>query len=182
MAEIAYAAGFNDLSHFNRAFRRMHGCAPLAFARGEGTEERQTVNAGELLEGVAHDAGRNGTDIRLNMGEPVELPLARAAIRRCLTNLTDNAARHANMIELSMHRNGSVLEIIVDDDGPGIPEDMREDVFRPFFRLDESRNMETGGTGLGLSIAQDIVHGHGGEISLSDAPAGGLRVLIRIPI
>ena len=83
---------------------------------------------------------------------------------------------------MRMGRNGSVLEITVDDDGPGIPEDMREEVFRPFFRLDESRNMETGGTGLGLSIAQDIVHGHGGEISLGDSPAGGLRVMIRIPI
>ncbi|MBO21360.1 MAG: two-component sensor histidine kinase [Rhodospirillaceae bacterium] len=182
--QLAMLSSNTEINELNSDVAAMEGMIEgyLNFARGEGTEERQTVNAGELLEGVAHDAGRNGTDIRLNMGEPVELPLARAAIRRCLTNLTDNAARHANMIELSMHRNGSVLEIIVDDDGPGIPEDMREDVFRPFFRLDESRNMETGGTGLGLSIAQDIVHGHGGEISLSDAPAGGLRVLIRIPI
>ena len=110
------------------------------------------------------------------------MPLARAALRRCLTNLADNAARHAEKIEMGMRRNGSVLEIMVDDDGPGIPEDMRDEVFRPFFRLDESRNMETGGTGLGLSIAQDIVHAHGGEISLGESPAGGLRVLIRIPI
>ena len=182
--QLAMLSSNTEINELNSDVAAMEGMIEgyLNFARGEGTEERQTVNAGELLEGVAHDAGRNGTDIRLNMGEPVELPLARAAIRRCLPNLPDTAARRANMIELSMHRNGSVLEIIVDDDGPGIPEDMREDVFRPFFRLDESRNMETGGTGLGLSIAQDIVHGHGGEISLSDAPAGGLRVLIRIPI
>ncbi|HCP01080.1 MAG: two-component sensor histidine kinase [Alphaproteobacteria bacterium] len=154
----------------------------LNFARGEGTEERQMVNAGALLEEVVHNARRNGTDIQLKIFEPVELPLARAAIRRCLTNLAENAARHATKIELTMRRNGSVLEIIVDDDGPGIPVDMREEVFRPFFRLDESRNVETGGTGLGLSIAQDIVHGHGGEISLGKALAGGLRVMIRIPI
>ncbi|MBT3399758.1 MAG: HAMP domain-containing protein [Rhodospirillaceae bacterium] len=154
----------------------------LNFARGEGTEERQLIDAGTLLEEVAHDARRNGADITLHIDEPVELPLARAALRRCLTNLADNAARHAEKIEMGMRRNGSVLEIMVDDDGPGIPEDMRDEVFRPFFRLDESRNMETGGTGLGLSIAQDIVHAHGGEISLGESPAGGLRVLIRIPI
>ena len=75
-----------------------------------------------------------------------------------------------------------MLQILVDDDGPGIPPEMREEVFRPFFRLDESRNMETGGTGLGLSIAQDIVSGHGGEIRLEDSPLGGLRVVVRIPI
>jgi len=154
----------------------------LNFARGEGTEERQLIDAGALLEEVAHDARRNGANITVHIEEAVELPLARAAIRRCLTNLAYNAARHAEKIEMCLCRNGSVLEIMVDDDGPGIPEDMREDVFRPFFRLDESRNMETGGTGLGLSIAQDIVHGHGGEISLRESPAGGLRVLIRIPI
>jgi len=154
----------------------------LNFARGEGTEERQLIDAGGLLEEVVHDARRNGTDVTLHIEESVTLPLARAAIRRCLTNLADNAARHAERIEMRLRRNGSVLEIMVDDDGPGIPEEMRDDVFRPFFRLDESRNMETGGTGLGLSIAQDIVHGHGGEISLDDSPMGGLRVLIRIPI
>lgn len=154
----------------------------LNFARGEGTEERQLIDAGTLLEEVAHNARRNGADIDLHIDEPVELPLAPAAMRRCLTNLVDNAARHAEKIEMGLHRNGSVLEITVDDDGPGIPEAMRDEVFRPFFRLDESRNVETGGTGLGLSIAQDIVNAHGGEISLGDSPAGGLRVLIRIPI
>tara|TARA_R110002110_G_scaffold376568_2_gene586773 strand:+ start:285181 stop:286533 length:1353 start_codon:yes stop_codon:yes gene_type:complete len=154
----------------------------LNFARGEGTEERQLIDARTLLEDVAHNARRNGADIKLHIDEPVELPLAQAAMRRCLTNLTDNAARHAEKIEMGLHRNGSVLEIMVDDDGPGIPEAMRDEVFRPFFRLDESRNVETGGTGLGLSIAQDIVNAHGGEISLDDSPAGGLRVLIRIPI
>lgn len=154
----------------------------LNFARGEGTEEREVIDAGALLEEVAHNARRNGAHITLHIDEPVELPLARAAMRRCLTNLADNAARHAEKIKMGLHRNGSVLEITVDDDGPGIPEDMRDEVFRPFFRLDESRNMETGGTGLGLSIAQDIINAHGGEISLSDSSAGGLRVLIRVPI
>jgi two-component system osmolarity sensor histidine kinase EnvZ len=74
------------------------------------------------------------------------------------------------------------VEICIDDDGPGIPEDVRDTVFRPFYRLDESRNVETGGVGLGLTIARDVVHGHGGEIFLEDSPLGGLRARIRLPV
>ena len=182
--QLAMLNSNTEINELNSDVAAMEGMIEgyLNFARGEGAEERQMVDAGSLLEEVVHDARRNGSNISLDVVEPVELPLARAAIRRCLTNLADNAARHAEKVELAMRRNGSVLEITVDDNGPGIPKEMREDVFRPFFRLDESRNVETGGTGLGMSIAQDIVHGHGGEISLGEAPPGGLRVLIRIPI
>jgi len=154
----------------------------LNFARGEGTEERQLVNAVDLLEEVARDAGRNGPPVKVTITDEVELPLARNAMRRCLTNLVENARRHGDVTELTIQRNGRVLEIYVDDNGPGIAPEMREDVFRPFFRIDSSRNTETGGTGLGLSIAQDVVSGHGGEISLTDSPLGGLRVALRIPI
>jgi two-component system osmolarity sensor histidine kinase EnvZ len=73
------------------------------------------------------------------------------------------------------------VDVIVDDDGPGIPPDRREDVFRPFFRLEASRNPETGGTGLGLAIARDIVRGHGGDLTLRDSPLGGLRAVMRLP-
>ena len=71
--------------------------------------------------------------------------------------------------------------MIVDDNGPGIPADQREDVFRPFFRLDAARNQNEGGTGLGLSIARDIARSHGGDITLDDSPMGGLRAIIRVP-
>ena len=71
--------------------------------------------------------------------------------------------------------------MIVDDDGPGIPAEQREDVFRPFFRLDSARNQDAGGTGLGLSIARDIARSHGGDITLDDSPMGGLRAIIRVP-
>tara|TARA_A100001037_G_scaffold306655_1_gene353706 strand:+ start:4046 stop:5398 length:1353 start_codon:yes stop_codon:yes gene_type:complete len=182
--QLAMLNSNTEIDELNSDVAAMEGMIEgyLNFARGEGTEERQSVDAGILLEEVVHDAQRNGNDVSLDIRDTVELPLARAAMRRCLTNLINNAARHAEKIEMTAQPNGSVLEICVDDDGPGIPEEMREEVFRPFFRLDESRNMETGGTGLGLSIAQDIVHGHGGEIRLEDSPAGGLRVLVRIPI
>ena len=102
------------------------------------------------------------------------------AMRRCLSNLIDNAAAT---------RPGSIratpqddqIWIAIDDNGPGIPADQREAVFKPFYRLDPSRNQSTGGVGLGLTIARDIVLGHGGDIELVDAPGGGLRVLIRLP-
>ena len=154
----------------------------LNFARGEGSEAPIPTNAEKLLDEVVHEARRNGIQISFDRAESVELPLARNAFKRGLTNLIDNAARHGETIAVLCQRNGGVLEIIVDDDGPGIPEDMREEVFRPFFRLDQSRNVATGGTGLGLSIARDIVRSHGGDITLSDSPLGGLRATARIPI
>ncbi len=83
---------------------------------------------------------------------------------------------------VTVQRKAKMVEVTVEDDGPGIPEDQRETVFRPFSRLDESRNVETGGVGLGLTIARDAVHAHGGEIALDDSPLGGLRVTIRLPV
>ena len=94
-----------------------------------------------------------------------------------------NSRRHADTVWLSARRRDPhTIEILVDDDGPGIPETAREEVFKPFFRLDSSRNSETGGAGLGLAIARDVVHAHGGEITLDDSPQGGLRAIIRLPV
>jgi two-component system, OmpR family, osmolarity sensor histidine kinase EnvZ len=154
----------------------------LNFARGEGSEQRLPVRIGQLLEDIAHEAARNDIAVALTVADDVELALARNAFKRCLTNLIDNAARFATEIAMHAQRVGSVLEITVDDNGPGIPEAQREDAFRPFFRIDESRNAETGGTGLGLTIARDIVLGHGGTLWLGESPAGGLRARIRVPI
>ncbi|MEK9661106.1 MAG: ATP-binding protein, partial [Alphaproteobacteria bacterium] len=131
----------------------------LNFARGEGTEQRVPVRIGQLLETVVYEAGRNDIAVSLTVKEEVELALAPNAFKRCLTNLVENAARYASDIDITATRNGSLLEITVDDNGPGIPEDQREDAFRPFYRIDESRNTETGGSGLGLTIARDIVLG-----------------------
>ena len=104
------------------------------------------------------------------------------AIRRCMTNLVDNAARYGRRVEISMDLREDQVEISVDDDGPGIPQDRREEVFRPFQRLEESRNPETGGMGLGLAIARDVAHNHGGDIELSTSPMGGLRASVRLPV
>src|SRR5262249_2425211 len=97
-------------------------------------------------------------------------------------NLVSNAARYADQIAITGHRDHRYLTVTVDDDGPGIPAGMREEVFKPFLRLDDARNQDEGGTGLGLAIARDIARSHGGDIMLGDSPRGGLRATVRIPV
>ena len=182
--QLAMLEGNAEIDELKSDVAAMEGMIEsyLNFARGEGSETPIPTDARKLLDDVVHDARRNGVEISFEMPETVEIPLACNAFKRSLTNLIDNAARHGDRVAVLAQRNGNVLEIIVDDDGPGIPEEMREEVFRPFFRLDQSRNVATGGTGLGLSIARDIVRTHGGDIVLTDSPSGGLRATVRVPI
>ena len=154
----------------------------LDFARTEGAETPQPAEVGTLLQAVAHGARRNGATIELDAERGIVVPLRRNAFQRCLNNLVANAARHGTRVDIHAARVANAVEITVDDDGPGIPPADREDVFKPFFRLDPSRNPDTGGTGLGLTIARDIIRGHGGELTLDDAPGGGLRARIRLPL
>ena len=157
--------------------------AYLAFARGEGTEPVEYVDVEQLLGEVAVGARRAGGRVELEVAEPLVLPLRVNAFRRCLSNLLANSRRHAEAVWIAARRRDpATIEILIDDDGPGIPEDAREDVFKPFFRLDSSRNSETGGVGLGLAIARDVVRSHGGEITLDESPQGGLRAIIRLPV
>ena len=93
-----------------------------------------------------------------------------------------NAARYAPSIAITGHRDHRYLTVTVDDDGPGIPAEMREDVFKPFLRLDDARNQDDGGTGLGRAIARDIARSHGGDSTLGDSPRGGLRATVRVPV
>ncbi len=153
----------------------------LAFARGEGAEQAVTVNLPGLLEDVVEAAQRNGGDVRFKAKGPLNIAVRPNGFRRCITNLVANAARFGTRVHLEVARRSNFVEILVDDDGPGVPEDKREAVFRPFYRLDEDGNRGTGGAGLGLAIARDIVRGHGGDIVLGDSPLGGLRVMVRLP-
>jgi two-component system osmolarity sensor histidine kinase EnvZ len=105
-----------------------------------------------------------------------------AAFKRCLANLVGNAARFAKTIDITGHRDHRYLTVTIDDDGPGIPANMREEVFKPFLRLDDARNQDEGGTGLGLAIARDIARSHGGDIILDGSPLGGLRARVRVPV
>lgn len=154
----------------------------LDFARGEGREETTRVSLRDLLEDVVGDYQRLESDVTLCDGEDVTLDVRISGFRRMLHNLVDNALRYGKRCTLAIKRGANYCEIIVDDEGPGIPVEKRDEVFKPFSRLDPSRNVKTGGVGLGLTIARDIVLTHGGSISLDDAPKGGLRVVIRLPL
>jgi two-component system osmolarity sensor histidine kinase EnvZ len=148
----------------------------LAFARGEGTEQALPVNLAAILDEVAVGARRAGASLELDVPHDLTLKLRADAVRRAITNLVDNARRHARHIALAAVSQGRSVLVTVDDDGPGIPADKRESVFRPF------ESGSSGGTGLGLTIARDIVRAHGGEIVLEDSPLGGLRARIRLPV
>ena len=148
----------------------------LAFARGEGTEQAEQVNLSSMLEEVAASARRAGADVSLETPPALTLSLRVDAVRRAITNLVDNARRHARHVALAASPQGRAVMVTVDDDGPGISPERRESVFRPF------ESSEAGGTGLGLTIARDIVRAHGGEIVLEESPLGGLRARIRLPV
>ena len=156
--------------------------AYLAFARGDSGEPSAPTDMAAFLEELKTDAERNGHTSRVVFhGHPV-VTVRPNAFKRCLDNLVSNAARHAPSISITGHRDHRWLTVTVDDDGPGIPPQMREEVFKPFLRLDDARNQDEGGTGLGLAIARDIARSHGGDISLSDSPLGGLRATVRVPV
>src|SRR6185295_3276733 len=156
--------------------------AYLAFARGDSGEQSVPTDMAAFLEELRVDAERNGHKASVVFhGIPV-VTVRSAAFKRCLANLVSNAARFAASIAITGHRDHRWLTVTVDDDGPGIPLNLREDVFKPFLRLDGARNQDEGGTGLGLAIARDIARSHGGDITLSDSPLGGLRATVRVPV
>jgi two-component system, OmpR family, osmolarity sensor histidine kinase EnvZ len=157
----------------------------LAFARGDGGEESTPTNVRELLEEIHEDLQYLGTPIDLKLRKrrtDLVLPLKRNAFKRAVTNLVSNAARFGDQIVIRAASEGRWLRIEVDDDGPGISEAERDNVFRPFYRIDHSRNQDSGHSGLGLAIARDIAKIHGGDITLGQSSMGGLRAIIRVPL
>jgi two-component system osmolarity sensor histidine kinase EnvZ len=156
--------------------------AYLAFARGDSGEQAQPTDMHQALEELRNDAERNGHQATVAFHGIPMVMVKPAAFKRCLANLVSNAARYARIIAITGHRDHRWLTVTVDDDGPGIPEDMREEVFKPFLRLDDARNQDEGGTGLGLAIARDIARSHGGDITLGESPMGGLRAIVRVPV
>ena len=148
----------------------------LAFARGEQAEQAQPVDLSAMLDDVAAGARRTGAEVAVDVPHALTLQLRQDAVRRALTNLVDNARRHAGRVALSALEAGRSVLVMVDDDGPGISPIRRESVFRPF------ESGAGGGTGLGLTIARDIVRAHGGDITLEDSPMGGLRARVRLPV
>ena len=155
--------------------------AYLAFARGDSGEVAVPTDMRALLEDLRTDVERLGAHVEaVEIEGEAEVTLRPDAIRRCLFNLAANAARYGDTVAVVGRREVRAFLVSIDDDGPGIPIDQREEVFKPFVRLDDARQ-DAGGSGLGLSIARDIARAHGGDVSLHDSPLGGLRATVRIP-
>ena len=153
----------------------------LDFARGEGTEAPVATDIALLLEDVAASARREGTPLSFDPPAELVVPVRPNALRRCLNNLIANAKHYGGHVWLASRTAADGVDILIDDDGPGIPAAERERVFRPFVRLDASRNPSTGGIGLGLAIARDVARSHGGDVRLETSPYGGLRARVHLP-
>jgi two-component system osmolarity sensor histidine kinase EnvZ len=168
---ISLKADIEEMEHMIEVY--------LAFARGEGEEQPTEVDLVDVLRDACESAPLAiATDIHGSLvltGRP-------NALKRCLTNLIDNACRYGNKVTVTAERSEHTITITIDDDGPGIPEDQREEAFQPFVRLDSSRDPNRGGGGLGLTIALDVVRSHGGDLILLESPSGGLRAQVLLPV
>ena len=182
--QLALAGSETDVSDLTRDVDEMQHMLEdyLAFARGDSGEQSANIDINDLFEELRADAERLGHHAEVSFRGHPHVVVKPNAFKRCLSNLVANATRFGNNIRISGKRDADWLTIMVDDDGPGIPEDQRESVFRPFFRLDDARNQDIGGTGLGLAITLDIARAHGGDVKLEDSPLGGLRAIVRVPV
>ncbi|TIN18683.1 MAG: two-component sensor histidine kinase [Mesorhizobium sp.] len=153
----------------------------LSFARGEASEDAGRFDLEAYFEKLGEEARLRKRKLSTTLAGDPDVHVRPNAFARLMSNVIGNAFRYASTVEVNAtHGRGSLL-VTIDDDGPGIPADRREDVFKPFVRLDEARNLDASGTGLGLSIARDIARSHGGDITLDDSPLGGLRAVIKVP-
>jgi len=156
--------------------------AALGFARDEAADEAaRSTDLAALLSSLVDDHVDLGGELRYQGPERSVFLCRPVSLKRALNNLIDNALKYGETAEVQLNENQAGVEIIIDDAGPGIPEAYLEEVFSPFFRLEESRNRETGGTGLGLAVARTIVHAHGGQLHLMNRHEGGLRAVMSLP-
>jgi two-component system osmolarity sensor histidine kinase EnvZ len=182
--ELALLGDGSEIEAIKKDVDEMAGMleAYLSFARGDTGEQPAPTDVAALLDQLKADTERNGYRVSVSFHGRPEVTVRPAAFKRCIGNLVSNAVRFAGNVSIAGHRDHRWLTVTVDDDGPGIPAKMREEVFKPFLRLDDARNQDQGGTGLGLAIARDIARSHGGDIALGDSPLGGLRATVRVPV
>ncbi len=181
LALIGPGEGIAELQEDIQDMERMIE-AYLSFARGEGSESFVKVDLAMLLEEVVSRIQREGKEVEFQVAKKIVMTTRPMALGRSLSNLIGNATRYADKVTVRAKRDNNDVIIFVDDNGPGIPKEKREDVFKAFLRLEESRNAATGGVGLGMTVARDLVRGMGGDIELQDSPLGGLRALVRLPL
>ena len=179
--ETDSASKENLLQDIDRMTEMVNGY--LAFARGEMPEIEQTTELPAMLLRTARDAAPDKNIQTDFPDEPAQFYARPMALARAFSNIIENADRKTKKtIRITEHDSADQIEIIIEDDGPGIPDDKKRDALRPFVRLDESRSDKTGGTGLGLSIAQTAIENHGGQMFLENSDLGGLRVRVVLPI
>ena len=154
----------------------------LDFARGQSEEQTAKLNIRPVFDRFQADAELLDKQLTVHCNEDMNVHVRPEGFSRMVANLVANGLRYAHAVEINAKISDYRLTIEIDDDGSGVPEDMREEVFKPFTRLDEARNIDESGTGLGLSIARDIARSHGGDITLTDSPLGGLRATVTLPI
>jgi two-component system osmolarity sensor histidine kinase EnvZ len=156
----------------------------LSFARGENEEGTEKINFNNYLSDIVKTECKyhNKGNIDLHFEEEIEVNIKPKSFKRALTNIISNGCKYANNVWIYVGIRNDFLEIKVDDDGKGINPNQYKNVFKPFVRLEKSRNKKTGGIGLGLSVARDVVNNHGGTITLAESPYKGLRVIIKIPM
>ena len=152
----------------------------LEFSRHQKSEETEVVNLNNLIKDIIKKYDIEKITARFE--ENVEINIRLNAVKRCLINLIDNSLAYGKKVVIFTKKTANDLEIFVDDDGPGIPENEYKNVMKPFYRIDKSRGQNKSGVGLGLSIANDIIRSHGGNISLEKSPFDGLRVKISLPL
>ncbi len=182
--QLALAGDNPDLHGLNDDVNDMQSMleAYMAFARSEVEEDVGDMKLSELFARLEADFElHEGKTLSYSIEGDDDILVRPNAFTRLVTNLASNARRYANTLDINARHSAKWLTITFDDDGPGIPEKNREDVFKPFFRLDEARNLDASGTGLGLAIARDIARSHGGNVTLADSPLGGLRATVRLP-
>lgn len=156
--------------------------ATLAYARGVSADQpAESVDLALLLSELTTELMETGSKISIVSADHVTLPLRRTPIRRALRNLLENAQRYGKRVEVTLRDEPQGVEILIDDHGPGIPEEHLDSVFDPYARLETSRSRDTGGIGLGLPIARAILRAHAGDVRLSNRPEGGLRALVWFP-
>jgi two-component system, OmpR family, osmolarity sensor histidine kinase EnvZ len=157
--------------------------AYLEFARNEAADEDpDAFDLGALVDEVARDANRSGHLLHTNIPDDFAITARRSALKRAVGNLVNNGLRHANNVWVTAKLLDRYIEIYVDDDGPSIAPEKYDEVFKPFTRLDEARNLNESGMGLGLTVVRDVARNHGGDVTLGRSEHGGLRAILRLPV
>ena len=152
----------------------------LQFAKSQVQEESIAININKLFKEIINN--KNNKNLHLNLSNEIVLVARKNALKRCFNNIIENGLNYGKNVYVNVSKSSTRLNIFIDDDGPGIPFNQYKNVFKPFYRIDKSRNLNHSGVGLGLSIAEDIIRSHGGNIELNESKHKGLQVKISLPV